>query len=145
MRKSTARLMPLMIVPVFAVPRPVHIRMALGIQHGLVPSGRVTQALERGLYADSLIARPPAGEKPWSWRDSVPPGQRPAPIFILQCRIAAVDSTTFAVGLALRNVLAQFVVPADSFQVTATQLDSALEANGRRYAQALSSLIARRR
>lgn len=123
-----------------APPRPYRFRMSINAPYALsAESGRVEALLRRGLYLDSLIV-PATDSQKGPTRDSPRDSASIANMVHLGLiRGSLVENgQNLEVRLQLLDILATTIAGPDTLRVDRAGLDSAIVAEGRRFARALT-------
>jgi hypothetical protein len=120
-------------------PKPVYVRFSFKSSPPEIAS-RAVAALERGLFSDSLIVRAPDSLR-LNWGTRIPTDSagrsRIATTVLVRGRITP-QGTDVDLCIVLLNTLSRPMSGPDSTRIPAQQLDSALTAIGRRYAEILA-------
>jgi hypothetical protein len=131
------------VVAAALTPRPVLVKFRIGVQSGLPVYAMAAQrAIERGLFADSLIRRYVPGELDSSLPELRVVGSdtlrlRPSPqVALVRARISG-SASRLSVCVLVMNIIAQ-PIAVDTFTSDVAVLDSVLAAHGARYAQLLA-------
>jgi len=110
-----------------------------------VTRDEVVAALEKGLFADSVIVRGEPRKFPTDLKDAdTSLAARPSRTITLMAVInLESDTSSIRVSVTMKNLLAQAVAGPDTLRTTRAGLDSAVTESGRRIAKQLA-LIGRR-
>ena len=133
------------LVGALLAPAPVQVRFSMSVQPGLqVDAAAARRALERGLFADTLIRPYTTGEidsllarGQRAYRDSLPPQPSPT-IVLVRARLTGTGSSV-SVCLVALSLLAQPLAGPDTVTSSLAALDSVLASYGARYAQVLAN------
>jgi hypothetical protein len=119
---------------------PVRVKMSFQTSSATsaADKGRLMLALERGLYAESLIVRGADSlfQRTGLIPDSVPRASRPV-VFVIRGAIDAIGDT-LDVRMELLNIILRRMLPEDRIRAPRAVIDSLVFEQGRRYAAVLA-------